>query len=101
MKRHQTSGGLTFLQKSRKERAINYEQLLFGQISNSINDLIQDNLDLVKKLPGNCMEEFNIVEVEDLIQQGMEGLVHATQKYSPKEGVNFSQYAQLRIKGYN
>ena len=41
----------------------------------------------------------NIVEVEDLIQQGMEGLVHAAQKYSPKEGVNFSQYAQLRIRG--
>ena len=29
----------------------------------------------------------------------MEGLVHAAQKYSPKEGVNFSQYAQLRIRG--
>jgi len=41
----------------------------------------------------------NIVEVEDLIQQGMEGLIHAAQKYSPKEGVNFAQYAHLRIRG--
>ena len=40
-----------------------------------------------------------VVEVEDLIQQGMEGLVSAAQKYSPKEGVNFQQYAQLRIRG--
>ena len=36
---------------------------------------------------------------EDLIQQVMEGLVHAAQKYSPKEVVNFAQYAQLRIRG--
>ena len=66
----------------------------------SINNLIQDNLDLVKKIAWQLHGRVqNIVEVEDLIQQGMEGLVHAAQKYSPKEGVNFSQYAQLRIRG--
>ena len=66
----------------------------------SINDLIQDNLDLVKKIAWQLHGRVqNIVEVEDLIQQGMEGLIHAAQKYSPKEGVNFAQYAQLRIKG--
>ena len=66
----------------------------------SINDLIQDNLDLVKKIAWQLHGRVqNIVEVEDLIQQGMEGLVHAAQKYSPKEGVNFPQYAQLRIRG--
>ena len=40
-----------------------------------------------------------VVEIEDLIQQGMEGLVAAAQKYSPKDGVTFQQYAQLRIRG--
>ena len=66
----------------------------------SINDLIQDNLDLVKKIAWQLHGRVqNIVEIEDLIQQGMEGLVHAAQKYSPKAGVNFSQYAQLRIRG--
>ena len=66
----------------------------------SINDLIQDNLNLVKKIAWQLHGRVqNIVEVEDLIQQGMEGLVHAAQKYSPKEGVNFPQYAQLRIRG--
>ena len=65
----------------------------------SINDLIQGNLNLVKKIAWQLHGRVqNIVEVEDLIQQGMEGLVHAAQKYSPKEGVNFSQYAQLRIR---
>ena len=66
----------------------------------SINDLIQANLDLVKKIAWQLHGRVqNIVEIEDLIQQGMEGLVHAAQKYLPKEGVNFSQYAQLRIRG--
>ena len=72
----------------------------FDKSHTSINDLIQDNLDLVKKIAWQLHGRVqNIVEVEDLIQQGMEGLVHAAQKYSPKEGVNFSQYAQLRIRG--
>lgn len=66
----------------------------------SINDLIQKNLDLVKKIAWQLHGRVqNIVEVEDLIQQGMEGLVHAAQKYTPKDGVNFAQYAQLRIRG--
>ena len=66
----------------------------------TINGLIQDNLDLVKKIAWQLHGRVqNIVEIEDLIQQGMEGLVHAAQKYSPREGVNFSQYAQLRIRG--
>ena len=66
----------------------------------SINDLIQDNLNLVKKIAWQLHGRVqNIVEIEDLIQQGMEGLIHAAQKYSPREGVNFAQYAQLRIRG--
>lgn len=66
----------------------------------SINDLIHEHLDLVKKIAWQLHGRVqNIVDIEDLMQQGMEGLVHAAQKYTPKEGVNFSQYAQLRIRG--
>ena len=67
----------------------------------SINQLIENNLDLVKKigLANFWKSSKSCCRVEDLIQQGMEGLVSAAQKYSPKEGVNFQQYAQLRIRG--
>ena len=66
----------------------------------SINQLIEGNLDLVKKIAWQIFGRVQkVVEIEDLIQQGMEGLVSAAQKYSPKEGVNFQQYAQLRIRG--
>ncbi len=66
----------------------------------SINELIENNLDLVKKIAWQIFGRVQrMVEIEDLIQQGMEGLVSAAQKYSPKDGVNFQQYAQLRIRG--
>ena len=66
----------------------------------SIEKLIEDNLDLVKKIAWQIHGRVhNVIEVEDLNQQGMEGLVHAAQKYSPQENVTFPQYAQLRIRG--
>ena len=66
----------------------------------SINELIENNLELVKKIAWQIFGRVQkVVEVEDLIQQGMEGLVFAAQKYSPKDGVTFQQYAQLRIRG--
>ena len=67
---------------------------------NSIDELIEKNLDLVKKIAWQIFGRVQkVVEIEDLIQQGMEGLVFAAQKYSPKDGVNFQQYAHLRIRG--
>jgi len=74
---------------------------LYSQNSEiSIEKLIENNLDLVKKIAWQIHGRVhNVIEIEDLIQQGMEGLVHAAQKYSPKENVTFPQYAQLRIRG--
>ena len=66
----------------------------------SIEKLIESNLDIVKKIAWQIHGRVhNVIEIEDLIQQGMEGLVHAAQKYSPRENVTFPQYAQLRIRG--
>ena len=39
------------------------------------------------------------VEIEDLIQIGMYGLVTAAQNYVVKEGVSFTSYAGIRIRG--
>ena len=48
----------------------------------SINELIENNLELVKKIAWQVFGRVQkVVEVEDLIQQGMEGLVFAAQKY--------------------
>ena len=74
---------------------------LYSQNSEiSIEKLIEGNLDLVKKIAWQIHGRVhNVIEIDDLIQQGMEGLVHAGQKYSPRDNVTFPQYAQLRIRG--
>ena len=93
-------GGLTFLSKVKKELNVSMTNYYSEKSKISINELIEKNLDLVKKIAWQIFGRVQkVVEVEDLIQQGMEGLVSAAQKYSPKEGVNFQQYAQLRIRG--
>ena len=67
---------------------------------NKIEKLVKNNLDLVKKIAWQIFGKVNnVVEIEDLIQQGMEGLIQAAQKYTSKEGVDFKQYAYLRIRG--
>ena len=40
-----------------------------------------------------------MVEVEDLLQIGMVGLIEAAHNYKPHEGVVFENYARLRVKG--
>jgi RNA polymerase sigma factor for flagellar operon FliA len=84
-----------------KEKSIKKMNNLYSQNSEiSIEKLIEGNLDLVKKIAWQIHGRVhNVIEIEDLIQQGMEGLVHAAQKYSPRDNVTFPQYAQLRIRG--
>lgn len=47
---------------------------------------------LVGRLPSN-------VEVDDLIQAGMIGLLEAAKHYSPSKGANFETFASIRIRG--
>jgi RNA polymerase sigma factor for flagellar operon FliA len=47
---------------------------------------------LVSRMPPN-------VEVEDLIQSGMIGLLDAARHYTPSKGANFETYAGIRIRG--
>lgn len=65
-----------------------------------IEQLINDHLDLVKKIAWHMHGRVHLsIEIEDLIQIGYYGLVLAAQNYTPKEGASFSSYAGLRIKG--
>ena len=41
----------------------------------------------------------SFVELDDLLQSGLEGLVDAAQKYTSVEGASFENYASIRIKG--
>ncbi len=47
---------------------------------------------LIGRLPAS-------VQVEDLIQAGMVGLLEAQQNYDPSKGASFETYAGIRIRG--
>jgi RNA polymerase sigma factor for flagellar operon FliA len=56
--------------------------------------------DLVKRIAYHLVSRMPPhVEVDDLIQSGMIGLLDAAQHYSPDKGANFETYAGIRIRG--
>lgn len=64
------------------------------------DELINENLELVKRIAYYYRGRVGkIIEVEDLLQLGMVGLVEAAHNYSPQNDVPFASYAKLRIKG--
>ena len=65
-----------------------------------INQLIQNHTNLVKKISWHLHGRVNsIVDIEDIIQLGMVGLINAAQNYVPQSDASFSSYASIRIKG--
>ena len=72
----------------------------YSETSKDINILIENNMGLVRKIAWHMHGRVkSAVEIEDLIQIGMYGLVTAAQNYEVKEGVSFASYAGIRIRG--
>jgi len=64
------------------------------------DQLINSNLEVVKRVAYYYAARVKgVIEVEDLLQLGMIGLIEAAQKYTSKEGIPFAAYARLRVKG--
>lgn len=64
------------------------------------NDEISNQINLVKKLAFSVKKKLPAeVEVNDLIQSGMMGLLEAKRNFDENYGVNFDQFAFIRIKG--
>ena len=62
--------------------------------------LIKGCLKQVKKIAWHYHGRVkNIIEIDDLIQIGMLGLVTAANNFIEKPGITFSSYARIRIKG--
>lgn len=68
--------------------------------TNSSDDLIIQHVPLVKRiafhLTGRLPES---VQVDDLIQAGMLGLLEAVKNYDASQGASFETYAGIRIRG--
>lgn len=63
-------------------------------------DLIEQHGLLVKRIAYHLMSRLPpSVQVEDLIQSGMIGLLEAAQNYDASQGASFETYAGIRIRG--
>lgn len=68
--------------------------------SNSSDDLIIRHASLVKKIAHHLMARLPAsVQVDDLVQAGMLGLLEAAKKYESSKGASFETYAGIRIRG--
>lgn len=68
------------------------------QLANQIQ--VEDYAPLVKRIAYHMMARMPAcVQVDDLIQSGMIGLLEAAQKYDASRGASFETYAGIRIRG--
>ncbi|QYF91997.1 RNA polymerase sigma factor FliA [Massilia sp. PAMC28688] len=64
------------------------------------NDLLTEHMPLVKRLAHHMKAKLPpSVEVDDLVQAGMIGLLDAISRYEENHGAQFETYAVLRIRG--
>lgn len=75
-----------------------YEAVALSEIS--LDELVVKHADLVKRIAYHLVSRMPPrIEVDDLIQAGMIGLLNAAQNFSPTKGANFETYAGIRIRG--
>jgi RNA polymerase sigma factor for flagellar operon FliA len=64
------------------------------------DSLVLAHTGLVKKIAYHLLARMpSTVDVDDLVQSGMLGLIAAAQDFSPDRGAAFSSYAGIRIRG--
>jgi RNA polymerase sigma factor FliA len=66
----------------------------------SLNQVVATYAPLVKRIAHHLLGRLpNSVQLDDLIQSGMIGLLEASQKYDASKGASFETYAGIRIRG--
>ena len=64
------------------------------------NDVIAQHADLVRRIAHHLAARLPAsVEIDDLIQAGMIGLLEASRSYDAEQGASFETYASIRIRG--
>lgn len=64
------------------------------------DDLITQHVDLVKRIAQHLIARLpSSVDIDDLMQSGMVGLLEAASNFDPSRGASFETYAGIRIRG--
>ncbi len=74
--------------------------LYISEKNPNYDQLIEDYASLVKRIAHHLKGRLpSSVQVDDLIQSGMIGLMEAARKYQASKGASFETYAGIRIRG--
>ena len=64
------------------------------------NDMVEQHAPLVKRIACHLINRLPAsVQLEDLVQAGMIGLLEASRNYDANQGASFETYAGIRIRG--
>jgi len=73
---------------------------LYHQVAKNTNDPILTHIGLVKRTALHLKARIpQVMEVDELIQVGMIGLIEASQNFDASRGVDFEIFARTRIRG--
>lgn len=70
------------------------------QQASYIDDMVEQHAPLVKRIACHLINRLpDTVQLEDMVQAGMIGLLEASGKYDATQGASFETYAGIRIRG--
>lgn len=79
---------------------MSYAQAKSSGAASASEQLINDNLVLVKRIAHHILAKLPAsIELDDLVQAGMLGLIEAAAHYDESRGASFETYAGIRIRG--
>jgi RNA polymerase sigma factor for flagellar operon FliA len=75
--------------------------LIYSEVqTDSMNDIVLQYAPLVKRIAHHLLLRMpSSVQIDDLVQSGMIGLLEAARKYDLSKGASFETYAGIRIRG--
>lgn len=66
----------------------------------NIDQLVADNVALVKRIAYHLIHRLPAsVQIDDLVQSGIVGLIEAARHYQPDQGASFETFAGIRVRG--
>lgn len=72
----------------------------YGEQAPNPDKLVEDHMKLVQRLAWHYQGRVGkFAEIDDLLQAGYLGLIDASKRYNVRDGVSFSAYATIRIRG--
>ena len=75
-------------------------QAALAKDTRPVDELVLKHGELVKRIAYHVVSRLpSHIEVDDLIQAGMIGLLNAAENYTPTKGATFETYAGIRIRG--